>query len=166
MPIHLEIRLNDFADGDGGLNFFAGLRFEFPIGNRSPKALHKRSTLELQQEEEALNNMAQLVEQDVLSAFVEINRSREQIFATKTAVTYQQKKLEAEIEKYRLGKSTMFRVAQAERDFVESEILKVQSNIDYLKSFIQLYLVEGSLLVRRGISAPGREPVKPNPEEK
>ena len=158
--------LNDFADGEGGLNFFAGLRFEFPIGNRAPKALHKRSMLELEQEEEALNNMAQLVEQDVLSAFVEINRSREQIFATKAAVTYQQKKLEAEIEKYRLGKSTMFRVAQAERDFVESEILKVQSNIDYLKSFIQLYLVEGSLLARRGISAPGREPVKPNPEEK
>jgi outer membrane protein len=157
--------VNDFASGEGGLNFFAGLRFEFPIGNRAPKALHKRSMFELEQEQEALNNMAQLVEQDVLSAFVEINRSGRQISAAKSAVTYQKKKLEAEIEKYRLGKSTMFRVAQAERDLVESQILAVQANIDYLKSFIQLYLVEGSLLVRRGISAPGREPVQPGPGE-
>jgi hypothetical protein len=53
----------------------------------------------------------------------------------------------------------MFRVSQAERDLVESQVDAVRAVADYIKSLTQFYLVEGSLLVRRGISAPGREPV-------
>ena len=151
--------VSDFSKGEGGLNVYAGLRFEFPIGNRAPKALYKRSTLELEQEDQALENMAQLAAQDVLSAYIEIARSSKQIIASRATVKYQKKKLEAEVEKYRFGKSTMFRVSQAERDLVESQVLSVRAVADYIKSLTQFYLVEGSLLVRRGISAPGREPV-------
>lgn len=151
--------VSDFSKGEGGLNVYAGLRFEFPIGNRAPKALHKRSTLELEQEDRALENMAQLAAQDVLSAYIEIARSSKQIVASSATVKYQKEKLEAEIEKYSFGKTTMFRVAQAERDLVESRVLAVRAVADYIKSLTQFYLVEGSLLVRRGISAPGREPV-------
>jgi len=86
--------------GEGGLNVYAGLRFEFPIGNRAPKALYKRSTLELEQQDQALENMAQLAEQDVLSAYIEIARSSKQIVASSATVKYQKKKLEAEVEKY------------------------------------------------------------------
>ena len=151
--------VSDFGKGEGGLNVYAGLRFEFPIGNRAPKALYKRSTLELEQQDQALENMAQLAEQDVLSAYIEIARSSKQIVASSATVKYQREKLGAEVEKYRFGKSTMFRVAQAERDLVESQVDAVQAVADYIKSLTQFYLVEGSLLVRRGISAPGREPV-------
>ena len=69
------------------------------------------------------------------------------------------KKLWAEVEKYRFGKSTMFRVSQTERDLVESQVDAVRAVADYIKSPTRFYLVEGSLLVRRGISAPGRGPV-------
>jgi len=151
--------VSDFGKGEGGLNVYAGLRFEFPIANRAPKALYKRSTLELEQEDQALENMAQLAAQDVLSAYIEIARSSKQIVASSATVKYQRKKLGAEVEKYRFGKSTMFRVSQAERDLVESQVLAVRAVADYIKSLTQFYLVEGSLLVRRGISAPGREPV-------
>ncbi|MCP4575653.1 MAG: TolC family protein [Deltaproteobacteria bacterium] len=151
--------VSDFSNGEGGLNVYAGLRFEFPIVNRAPKALHKRSTLELEQQDQALENMAQLAAQDVLSAYVEIARSSKQIVASSATVKYQKKKLWAEVERYRFGKSTMFRVAQTERDLVESQVDAVRAVADYLKSLTQFYLVEGSLLVRRGISAPGREPV-------
>lgn len=151
--------VSDFGKGEGGLNVYAGLRFEFPIANRAPKALYKRSTLELEQEDQALENMAQLAAQDVLSAYIEIARSSKQIIASSATVKYQKKKLGAEVEKYRFGKSTMFRVSQAERDLVESQVLAVRAVADYIKSLTQFYLVEGSLLVRRGISAPGREPV-------
>jgi len=151
--------ISDFAKGEGGMNLYAGLRFEFPIGNRAPRALYKRSILELEQENQALKNMAQLVEQDVLSAYIEIARSSKQIIASNATVKYQKEKLKAEVEKYRFGKSTMFRVSQAERDLVESQILAVRAVADYIKSLTQFYFVEGSLLVRRGISAPGRESV-------
>ena len=151
--------VSDFSKGEGGLNVYAGFRFEFPIVNRAPKALHKRSTLELEQEDQALENMAQLAVQDVLSAYIEIARSSKQIGASSVTVKYQKKKLWAEVERYRFGKSTMYRVSQTERDLVESQVDAVRAVADYIKSLTQFYLVEGSLLVRRGISAPGREPV-------
>ena len=151
--------VSDFSKGEGGLNVYAGLRFEFPIVNRAPKALYKRSTLALEQEDQALENMAQLAAQDVLSAYIEIARSNKQIIASSATVKYQKKKLGAEVEKYRFGKSTMFRVSQSERDLVESQVDAVRAVADFIKSLTQFYLVEGSLLVRRGISAPGREPV-------
>ena len=158
--------VNDFADGQGGLNVYAGLRFEFPLGNRAPKALHRKSTLALEQESRSLENMAQLVAKDVLSAYIEIARSSKQIVASSATVKYQREKLGAEIEKYRFGKSTMLNVSQTERDLVESQVQAVQSVIDYIKSLTQFYFVEGSLLVRRGISAPGREPVDVISEKK
>ena len=151
--------VNDFSNGGGGLNVYAGLRFEFPIANRAPKALYKRSTLALEQQDQALENMAQLAAQDVLSAYIEIARSSKQIIASSATVKYQKEKMWAEVERYRFGKSTMFRVSQTERDLVESQVDAVRAVADYIKSLTQFYLVEGSLLVRRGISAPGRKPV-------
>jgi outer membrane protein len=152
--------VRDVGHSDGGLDVLAGFRFEFPPINRGAKARYERSALQLGQDEEALENLAQLVEEDVLSARIEINRAWEQIRASAITVTYQQKKLQAEIDRYRLGKSTMYRVAQTERDLVESEVSQVQARIDYLKSLTRFFLAEGSLLLRRGIEAPGREPVE------
>jgi len=51
-------------------------------------------------------------------------------------------------------------VAQAQRDLLLSKINEVQSVVDYLKAFIQFYRVEGSLLERRGINAPGLKKVE------
>ncbi len=65
-----------------------------------------------------------------------------------------------ETEKFRLGKSTSLLVAQAQRDLVSSQIDEVQAVVSYLKAFVEMYRLEGSLLDRRGITAPGREPVK------
>jgi hypothetical protein len=41
-----------------------------------------------------------------------------------------------------------------------SRINEVQALANYLIALIDLYQKDGSLLERRGISAPGREPVK------
>jgi outer membrane protein len=152
--------VRDVGHSDGGMNLLGGFRFEFPPINRGAKARYERSQLQLAQDEEAVENLAQLVEEDVLSARIEINRAWEQIRASAVTVTYQEKKLQAEIDRNRLGKSTMYRVAQAERDLVESQVSQVQARIDYLKSLTRFFLAEGSLLLRRGIDAPGREPVE------
>lgn len=156
---------SDLGSGNGGPDVFAGLTFEFPVFNRKAKAQYERSKLTLSQQKQALDNLTQLAEQDVLSAFVEINRAKEQIRASKVTVRYQEEKLQAEIDRYRMGESTMYRVAQAERDLVDSQVVEVQSRIAYLKALTQLYLAEGSLLIRWGIEAPGVEPVEMSAEQ-
>jgi len=51
-------------------------------------------------------------------------------------------------------------VAQAQKDLLISRIAEVQALANYIKALIYLYQQDGSLLERRGIVSPGREPVK------
>jgi outer membrane protein TolC len=138
----------------------AGVRFGYPIFNRDAKALHRRAQLTREQAQKAMENLAQLVEVDVRTAYIEVNRTKKQIAASSVTRKFDEEKLRTETEKLRVGKSTSFLVAQAQRDLLVSKIAEVQAIANYLKALIDLYRLDGSLLERRGISAPGREPVK------
>jgi outer membrane protein TolC len=143
-----------------GYDALVGLRFEYPILNRDAKALHRRALVTREQAEKALENLSQLVEVDIRTAYIEVNRTKEQIAASSVTRRFNDEKLRIETEKLRVGKSTSFLVAQAHRDLLVSRMAEVQAIANYLKALIDLYRQDGSLLERRGISAPGREPVK------
>jgi outer membrane protein len=138
----------------------AGVRFNYPIFNRNAKALHRRAQLTREQAQKALENLSQLVEVDVRTAYIEVNRTKQQITASSVTRMFDEEKLRIETEKLRVGKSTSFQVAQAQRDLLASRIAEVRALTNYLKALIDLYQQDGSLLERRRISAPGREPVK------
>jgi len=146
-------------DGDS-YDALLGLTFEYPMLNRAARARHSRAALTRQQTREAIDNLSQLIEMDVRSAYLEISRSQEQVVATAATGRLQEEKLRSETEKFRLGKSTSFLVAQAQRDFVASQISQVEAVVNYLKALVEMYRLEGSLLERRGIAGPGREPVR------
>lgn len=138
----------------------AGVRLNYPVFNRDAKALHRRALLTREQTQKALENLSQLVEVDVRTAHIAVNRTKQQIAASSVTRMFDEEKLRTESEKLRVGKSTSFLVAQAQRDLLVSRIAEVQALADYLKALIDLYRQDGSLLERRGISAPGREPVE------
>ena len=141
-------------------DFSAGLVVQYPFRNREAKARYRRSTLRLDQALEGVANLAQLVELDVRTAYIEVDRAKEQISASRATLKLQQEKLRIETEKLRVGRSTAFLVSQAQRDLLSSQIAEVRAVANYLKALVALYRLEGSLLERRGISAPGREPVE------
>lgn len=148
-------------DLDGGsYDVGAGLRLALPPVNRQARAEHRRALLLREQAEEALENVARLVQVDVRSAHIEVARAREQVAATAATRALQEEKARIEREKFRVGKSTSLLVAQAQRDLLSSRISEVQAVANYLKSLIGLYRLEGSLLERRGIrvNAPGEGP--------
>jgi outer membrane protein TolC len=156
---------NSFGESIGNLDesnydAVAGVKFEYPIFNRDAKALHRRAQLNREQAQKALDNLSQLVEVDVRTAYIEVNRTKQQIEASSVTRKFNEEKLRTETEKLRVGKSTSFLVAQAQRDLLVSRIAEVRALANYLKALIDLYRQDGSLLERRGISAPGREPVK------
>ncbi len=140
----------DYTAGEGGLDFLARVQFQFPLLNRKAKAQYNRSVLQLAQEKEAVENLAQLAQRDVLLAYVEIHRAKDQMGVASSTVRFQREKREAEIEKFRLGTSNAYQVAQTERDAVASEISALQARIDYLKGLTQFYVAEGSLLPGAG----------------
>jgi outer membrane protein len=145
---------------DDNYDASVGLIFEYPPMNRAAKARNLQAVLTRRQQREAIDNLAQLIEVDVRGAYLEIARAQEQVTATAATRRLQDEKLQSETEKFRLGKSTSLLVAQVQRDLVAAQIAEVQAVVSYLKAFVELYRLEGSLLDRRGINAPGREPVK------
>ncbi|UCE51027.1 MAG: TolC family protein [Desulfobacterales bacterium] len=156
---------NSFGESIDNINedsydALAGVRFNYPFFNRDAKALHRRALQTREQAQKALENLSQLVEVDVRTAYIEVNRTKQQIAASSVTRMFDEEKLRTETEKLRVGKSTSFLVAQAQRDLLVSRIAEVRALANYLKALIDLYRHDGSLLERRGISAPGREPVR------
>lgn len=137
-----------------------GAEFSYPIGNRGPRARYNRSKMTRDRNLLALANLSQLVEQDIRAAYVEVERSRQQIDATAVTSRLQQISLDVEREKYRLGRSTILLVSQAQRDLLSAQLSEVQAIAAYLKALVNLYRLEGSLLERRGVICPGSDPVE------
>ena len=144
---------------DTHYNTQVGVQFGYPIGNRAARARDQRARLAQHKDRLALANMAQLVEQDVRSAYVEIGRARAQIDATAATSRLQEQTLLVETEKFRVGRSNVLLVAQAQRDLLTAQINAVQAKSAYLKAIVNLFRLEGTLLERRGVNCPGREPV-------
>jgi outer membrane protein len=136
----------------------AGVNFEYPPANREARANHQAAILNRSQAVEAVANLEQSVEVDVRSAYIEVERAREQVAATRATREYREETLRAEVEKFNVGKSTSFLVAQAQRDLVGSQIDEIQAVVSHLNALAELYRLEGSLLLRRGINAPGEKP--------
>jgi outer membrane protein len=130
-----------------------GISFDFPVPNRAPSSELKRARLAREQQALALANMERLAELDVRTAYREVIRARQQITATRITRELQDKKLEAEVEKFRVGKATNFLVLQAQRDLTESQLNEVRAMVAYLNALVELYVAEGTLLERRGITS-------------
>jgi outer membrane protein TolC len=146
-------------DGDS-YDAQAGLTFQLPVLNREARALHRRAQLSREQTQKALDNITQLVEVDVRTAHIDVDRNKQQIGASSATRRFDEEKLRTETEKLRVGRSTSYLVAQAQRDLLASRIAEVRALVNYIKALIDLYRLDGSLLERRGIEAPGREPVQ------
>jgi outer membrane protein len=169
MDLFITLGKSGYADSFGesvsnikkdNYDALAGIKFNYPVFNRDAEALHRRAQLIREQAQKSLENLSQLVEVDVRTAYIEVNRTKQQIAASSATRMFNEEKLRTETEKMRVGKSTSFLVAQAQRDLLVSRIAEVQALANYLKALIDLYRQDGSLLERRRISAPGREPVK------
>jgi len=168
MDLFLSLGKSGYADSFGGAfrdmpedryDMLVGLRFEYPFHNRRPRARHKRATLSHHQTLEALDNLSQLVELDVRIAYLECNRAEQQIRASLATRQLEEEKVRIETEKFRVGRSTSFLVAQAQRDLVRAQISEIRAVVNYLKALVDLHRVDGSLLERWGIEAPGKEPM-------
>lgn len=145
-----------FKEGrpDIGSDFYdimTGFTFSIPVLDRSERARYARAQHSVRQREEALRNMERMVERDIRSAYIDVRSSRLLIEASQVNRELQEKKLAAEQEKFRVGKSTNFLVLQVQRDYTISQLSEARSMVDYINTLTDFYLVEGTLLERSNI---------------
>ncbi len=147
---------------DPNFELTGGILFEHPFGNRADLARHRRANLRVDESKAALRNLEQLVELDIRTAYVEVQRTNRQITATQAATRLQEAKHTAELEKFRVGKSTNLLVLVAQRDLIQSNLDEIRARIEQKKALVDLYRFEGILLDRRDIVIPSETtPVTP-----
>ena len=157
---------NSFFDsaghiGDKGYDLTVGVSGDWSPINRAAQAANKSAILSRDQSKAAVSNLEQLVQTDVRTAYIQVIRFKQQVATSAVARRAQEETLRAETEKFHVGKSTSFLVAQAQRDLLSSQLAEVQAQVNYMNAIVDLYRLDGSLLERRGIVAPGRQPVAP-----
>lgn len=132
----------------------AGLSLNHHLGNAAARGRDLLARANRQQAAEAVLNHEQIVRLDVRLAANEVERARQQIEATAQIRMHLEETVQSEVERLEVGASTALQVATTRRDLLASRIQEVESLIDYRIALIDLYLAEGSLLERRGISIP------------
>jgi outer membrane protein len=145
-------KLGTTSSLSGNPELSAGFSLEYIPGDRTARALNRRARLESRQAQEALGNLERLAESQIRSAYLAAQHTAKRVGTTATLRVLQEEKLRAETEKFRVGSSTSYLVAQAQRDLLASQLAEAQSAVDYLSAVLNLYLLEGSLLDRRGLS--------------
>ncbi|MCX6997887.1 MAG: TolC family protein [Kiritimatiellaeota bacterium] len=143
---------------DQGYDVAVGLAGAFPLANRAARAGLTRATLSRDQALLAMTNLSQLVQEDVRAAHVRLRRARAQVDATQATRRAEEEKSRAEVEKFRVGKSTSLLVAQAQRDLLQSRLHEAQADAGCCKALAELYRLDGSLLARRGLVIAETEP--------
>jgi len=128
-----------------------GIAITLPLGNQRERANHAAAKLE---NERALLNLKRteqniFVEVDNAAGTVQTNFRR--IAAAATALRLARERLDAERKKLAAGTSTTFLVLQAENDRRAAENNWLRAILDYNKSLIDLYSIEGTLLKRLGV---------------
>ncbi|QNN23170.1 TolC family protein [Planctomycetales bacterium ZRK34] len=137
---------------DGTYDFTAGVSFSHYLGNRAAEGRDLAARAERWQSVQALDNLRQLIRLDVRLAVNEAERARKQIAASATTRQFEEQTVQAEHERFDVGTSTALLVAQAQRDLLAAQIAEVEAVVGYRIALVNLYLAEGTLLERRGIT--------------
>lgn len=136
-----------------------GLQFSYPLQNRTAEAAHRRASFQKLLAEEAVRNFCQIIDVEVRTAILEIERTSRLIYSTKVTEELRRRQLDAEMEKFRVGRSTQIEVSQTQRDYVQSQLDRVIAEVANINAYLELYRVEGTALQRRGI-----QPIHITPE--
>jgi outer membrane protein len=129
-----------------------GIRLSHYLGNRAARGRDLAAREDWEQSRLSIENLEDLVRLDVHLAINEVERYRRQITASAVTRAFQEQSLQAEEERFNVGAGTALLVAQAQRDLLASQIAEIDAIVQYRIALVDLFLAEGSLLERRGIS--------------
>jgi outer membrane protein TolC len=133
-------------------NYSAGLSLNVTLRNRAAQSDYVTSQLELRQNELSLRKSINQVRVDVENAVIGLQQARARYNAAGKARELQQKTLDADQEKYRLGASTSYQVVQDQRDLASAVSTEVQALANYTHARVAYDQAMGTTLETNNIS--------------
>jgi outer membrane protein len=155
------VYIDSLGKAFNGPNYQAslGVKGDWEPINRSAEASYRSAQLSREQLQSTLDNQRQLAQLNVRDQYIEVIRTRRQIDATRATRAAQQATYDVQKGKLDAGNGTTLDLAIAQNALLNSQLSEVQAVTNHLKALVTLYQQEGTLLLRRGIQAPGAEPV-------
>ncbi len=128
-----------------------GISVSYPLFNRSAKSAYQTSRLGFQQKEFYYQQTEQMIRVEIRNAVRQLETDSNRIEAAKASRELQEKKLEAEEERYRNGLSTSYNVLDFQEDLSLAQTAELRAIVDYNKSKVALEQAQGTLLESLGI---------------
>lgn len=127
-------------------NWSVGLTLNVPLNTIFTRARYAETKLGLQQARLRLENQEQQIYLEIKTAVRDVEINYQRVEAYRAARELAVKKLEAEQEKFRVGKSTNFFILQYQRDVADARSTELKSKVDYILSLARLDRALGTTL--------------------
>lgn len=141
----------DRAAAGDGYQWFAGLSFSYPLGNRASEARHRRAAHEKRQVLFGLQSLENAVENEVRNALVTVERSYERVHVADRFQRLSDVTLSQEMERLAEGLSDTFRILEFQSAVIEARVRRINALVDFNQGLSSLYRAMGENLQRRGI---------------
>jgi len=124
----------------------AGLVLEIPLGNRARRSAFRTARLQLEQTNLQFERFKQNIVVAIRRVIRRLRTARAEINSTDVLRRAQWKKLQAERERFKVGKTTSFEVLVFQEQFAIAQRRYIRSVIDHSQAFVDLHRVQGTLL--------------------
>ena len=132
-------------------NWSIGLTLNVPLNTVLSRAEYAQAKISLDQALLNLKDQEQQVFLEITTAVRAVETNYQRVQAYTAARELARKKLEAEEEKFRVGKSTNFFLLQYQRDAADAQSAELKAKVDYILSVANLDRVMGTTFKTKNI---------------
>ncbi len=133
-------------------NWSIGLTLDIPLNTVLTRAQYTEAKLALEQAQLRLKDQEQQIFLEIKTAVRDVEINYERVQAYSAARELAAKKLEAEQEKFKVGKSTNFFILQYQNDLADARSAELRSMVDYILSLANLDRALGTTFKTKNIN--------------
>jgi len=138
-------------------NWEFGVKFSYPLGNRSAKSKLSASRLEKAQSILSIKGLEKKIILEVRESARQLKTDSKRIKAANVAKKLADEKLKAEEKKFEVGLSTSFNVLKFQEDLAEAQSNVIKTIIDYKQSRVRFRKSTASTLKHHDVTLTTKE---------
>ena len=162
----LDLTANTWATGLGadtisraaedwvGPSVSLGLQFEAPFGNNALRGQAVQRTAEARQRQVSAADLARQVHLEVLRIAAAVSEAAARVQQAEVAAKLYQATVDAEIERFRVGETTLIDTLQSEQQLTDAQLTLASAQRDLAQLVAELRFQTGTLLPGMAVAGP------------